>query len=47
MLVYAYCFRELDPLLWVGPNARAGPEDMYGMSYFGEHTKLCADGFMV
>ena len=35
----------LGPLLWVGPNMRAMPNGMYGMWYFGEHTKLCDYGF--
>ena len=37
----------IGPLWWVGPNVRARPNDMYGMRYFGEITKLCAYVFMV
>ena len=37
----------LGPLWWVGPNMWAIPNEMYGMRYFGELSKLCAYGFMV
>ena len=37
----------LGPFWWVGPNMWARANDMYGMLYFEELTKVCAYGSIV